>query len=63
MKMRLNIDDALVRDAKVFAARQGKCLTRQIEEGLRMRTMPRRRCGFALQWRRTMNGTCRIVIA
>ena len=63
MKMRLNIDDALVRDAKAFAARQGKCLTRQIEKGLRMRTTPRRRCGFAPPWRRAMNGTCRVVTA
>ena len=63
MKMRLNIDDALVRDVKAFAMRQGKFLTRQFEEGLRMRTMPRRRCGFAPPCRRAMNGTCRVVTA
>ena len=41
MKTTLNIDDALVRDAKAFAARQGKSLTRLVEEGLRMRVNAR----------------------
>lgn len=37
MKTTLDIDDALLRNARILAARQGSSLTRLIEEGLRMR--------------------------
>ena len=37
MKTTLDLNDALLRNAKVHAARQGSSLTRLIEEGLRMR--------------------------
>ena len=37
MKTTLNIDDALLADAKALAARQQTSLTRLIEEGLRLR--------------------------
>lgn len=41
MKTTLDLDDALLRDAKIMAARQGSSLTRLIEEGLRMRIAAR----------------------
>ncbi len=37
MKTTLNLHDALLAEAKTFAARQRVTLTRLIEEGLRMR--------------------------
>ena len=37
MKTTLDLNDALLRNAKVLAVRQGSSLTRLIEEGLRMR--------------------------
>lgn len=37
MKTTLDLDDALMRNAKVLAAQQGSSLTRLIEEGLRLR--------------------------
>lgn len=37
MKTTLDIDDALLRSAKAYAARQGSSLTRLIEEGLQIR--------------------------
>ena len=37
MKTTLDIDDALLRNARILAARQGSSLTRLIEEGLRLR--------------------------
>jgi len=37
MKTTLDLDDQLLADAKVFAARQRTSLTRVIEEGLRLR--------------------------
>ena len=37
MKTTLDLNDALMRSAKVFAAQQGSSLTRLIEEGLRLR--------------------------
>ena len=50
MKTTLNLHDALLAEAKTFAARQRVTLTRLIEEGLRMRlraadttTPPKRR--------------------
>ena len=41
MKTTLDIDDALLRNSKVLAAKQGSSLTRLIEEGLRMRLSAR----------------------
>ncbi len=41
MKTTLDIDDNLLRNAKVLAAKQGSSLTRLIEEGLRMRLTAR----------------------
>ena len=41
MKTTLDIDDDLLRNAKVLAAKQGSSLTRLIEEGLRMRLTAR----------------------
>lgn len=40
MKTTLDIRDDLLRRAKVEAARQGKTLTRMIEEGLALRLRP-----------------------
>ena len=40
MKTTLDIDDHLLADAKVLAARQRTTLTRLIEEGLRLRLSP-----------------------
>ena len=42
MKTTLDLDDALVRNAKLLAVRQGSSLTRLIEEGLRMRLAAQR---------------------
>lgn len=46
MKTTLDINDALLRDAKALAARQGLTLTRVIEQGLQIRlraTVPARK--------------------
>lgn len=40
MKTTLNIHDALLYEAKAFAAQQRTTLTKLIEEGLRMRLQP-----------------------
>ena len=45
MKTTLDLDDALMRNAKVFAAQQGSSLTRLIEEGLRLRLTTQRNVG------------------
>jgi hypothetical protein len=37
MKTTLNLNDALLAEAKIAAVRQGSSLTRLIEEGLRLR--------------------------
>ena len=37
MKTIVTIDDAILRDAQAFAAKEGMSLTRLVEEGLRMR--------------------------
>ena len=37
MKTTLDLNDALMRNAKAFAAQNGSTLTRLVEEGLRMR--------------------------
>lgn len=42
MKTTLDIRDELLRRAKAEAARQGKTLTRMIEEGLTLRLRPQR---------------------
>ena len=47
MKTTLDIEDALLRNAKVLAAQQGSSLTRLIEEGLRMRLAARLALGEA----------------
>ena len=47
MKTTLDIDDSLLRNAKVLAAQQGSSLTRLIEEGLRMRLTARPSIGSA----------------
>ncbi len=41
MKTTLDIDDVLLRNAKVLAAQQGSSLTRLIEDGLRLRLSAR----------------------
>ncbi len=41
MKTTLNIHDALLYEAKAFAAQQRTTLTRLIEEGLRLRLQPK----------------------
>ncbi len=45
MKTTLDIDDTLLRNAKVLAAQQGSSLTRLIEEGLRLRLSAQREAG------------------
>jgi hypothetical protein len=45
MRTTLDIDDAVLRQAKKLAAEEGKSLTRVIEEALRERLAPRRRGG------------------
>ena len=47
MKTTLDIDNALLRNAKVLAAQQGSSLTRLIEEGLQMRLAVRPASGTA----------------
>lgn len=42
MKTTLDIDDRLLREAKAAGAREGKSLTRLIEEGLALRLRPPR---------------------
>ncbi|MSQ89309.1 MAG: DUF2191 domain-containing protein [Betaproteobacteria bacterium] len=41
MKTTLDLDDVLLRNAKIMAAQQASSLTRLIEEGLRMRLAAR----------------------
>ena len=45
MKTTLDIDDVLLRNAKVLAAQQGSSLTRLIEDGLRLRLAAQREAG------------------
>lgn len=45
MRTTLDIDDAVLRDAKKLAAAEGKTLRRLVEEALRDRLTPRRRSG------------------
>ncbi len=45
MRTTLDIDDAVLREAKEAAAREGKTLTRVVEEALRDRLAPRKRGG------------------
>ena len=59
MKTTLNIDDALVRDAKAFATRQRKSLTWLIEEGLRVRINARAVTGRAARKPRLPVSPCR----
>ena len=45
MRTTLDIDDAVLRQAKKAAAEEGKTLTRVVEEALRERLAPRKRAG------------------
>ena len=45
MRTTLDLDDAVLREAKKVAAREGKTLTRVVEEALRDRVAPRKRSG------------------
>jgi hypothetical protein len=45
MRTTLDIDDALLREAKQRAAEEGTTLTKLIEQALRARLQPRRRQG------------------
>lgn len=45
MRTTLDIDDAVLREAKKLAATEGKTLRRLVEEALRDRLAPRRRPG------------------
>ena len=49
MKTTLDLNDALLRNAKVLAVRQGSSLTRLIEEGLRMRLAMLRGAGKTMR--------------
>ena len=45
MKTTLDLNDSLVRNAKVLAAQEGSSLTRLVEEGLRLRLLAKSRAG------------------
>ena len=45
MRTTLDLDDAVLHEAKKTAAREGKTLTRVVEEALRERVAPRKRSG------------------
>lgn len=47
MKTTLDLNDSLVRNAKVLAAQEGSSLTRLVEEGLRLRLFAKSRAGRA----------------
>ena len=47
MKTTLDLDDALMRNAKAFAARQGRSLTRLIEDSLRIHLRAQKAGGAA----------------
>ncbi len=49
MKTTLDIDDAMLRKAKILAAQQGITLTRLIEEGLRLRMTMAAPSSFAVR--------------